>query len=183
VYRVQSLPGRVEIEEPPQRLGHVRKERLRKAQLPDPVPHGPERPWGNVGTEIRRIGHVQRIMPQDVESELTNRLLVGQILHLLQQNDAEHGVQLLGRAPLDVIEVGEQLLHRQPVEDLLPEQMRPRGFQEGEPFRAEMLKGMEHVNLFVVFDVNHGGPSQSIGIVEEYTIGHVLAQEKKLQII
>jgi hypothetical protein len=37
---------------------------------------------------------------------------------------------------------------------------------------------MEHVELFVVFDVNHGGPSQCIGIAEEFTTGHVQTQEK-----
>jgi len=44
------------------------------------------------------------------------------------------------------------------MEDFFPKQMRPGGFQQGQALRAEMLKRMEHVELFVVFDVDHGNP-------------------------
>jgi len=36
------------------------------------------------------------MVPENVESERMNRLFVGQILHLLEKNDAEHSVELFG---------------------------------------------------------------------------------------
>jgi len=36
--------------------------------------------------------------------------------------------------------------------------MSPGRFQQCQAFRAEMLKRMEHVALFVGFDVEHGNP-------------------------
>ena len=39
----------------------------------------------------------------DVEGKLLNRLVVGHILHLLEQGDPEHGRELFGRAPFAFI--------------------------------------------------------------------------------
>jgi hypothetical protein len=156
VNRIQPLLGGGEVKEPFQRVGDIIKERLLQAQPPDDIPHDPEGAGGNIGAAVRRVGDVQRLMPNDVEGKLTNRLFVGQVLNMQQKDDAEHGVQLFGSTPFEIIVVGKQLLRRQLVEYLLPKQMRPGGFQKSEPFRAEILEGIEHVILFVVLDVNHG---------------------------
>lgn len=48
-----------------------------------------------------------------------------QVVHLLEQDDAEHGIQLLGRTTSGLAVEGTQLVHGEAVEDLLAKQVSP----------------------------------------------------------
>ena len=68
-------------------------------------------------------------MPFDAEGKLPNRLFVGEIFHLLQKHDAEHGVQLFGPASLEFVIQVKKLLSGKFVQNLFPKQVSPGGLQ------------------------------------------------------
>ena len=55
------------------------------------VPHGPNATGTDIGSGIIAICDVKREMPLDIETELFDRLLVGQIVHLLENHNPHHG--------------------------------------------------------------------------------------------
>jgi len=66
---------------------------------------------------LERPGRFARL-----DGKLMDRLLVGEIRHLPQKNDAEHGVEFFGLAAELLTVEGKQPLRRQLVKDVLPKQ-------------------------------------------------------------
>ena len=77
--------------------------------------------WGSADSQ----GDIQGVVPLLIEGQLLDRLGVGQVVHLLEQQDPQDGGQILG----GTAEVGPkargQLPHRQHREDFPAEQAGP----------------------------------------------------------
>ena len=72
-------------------------------------------------------------MPLLMEGQLVDRLGIGEVVHLLQHQDTQDGVQLFGGAAGIRPEPGGDLVHRQFRQDFLAEQPGPGVFQQLAP--------------------------------------------------
>ena len=92
-------------------------------------------------------------MPLDVEAELLNRLLVGAIMHLLENHQPHHGIELLGGPTIPVMIMSTKRLDGKFREDLVLKKTCPRAVQELASFGPQVGPCIEQVLLFVVFHV------------------------------
>jgi hypothetical protein len=60
------------------------------------VTHGPERFMTDVGGRIGDVGDIEGIVPLDIKTKLFDSLVVGEIMHLLENHQAHHGIEFLG---------------------------------------------------------------------------------------
>jgi hypothetical protein len=115
------------------------------------VPQGPQGLRADIHVSRLPLGEVQREVPLQVEGDPVDRLLVGEVVHLLEEGDPQHCVEVLGRRPLRLGEERPEFVDREFGEDLLPEQPRPRFLQPLPAMGAETGQRVEHVEGFVVF--------------------------------
>ena len=94
-------------------------------------------------------------MPLDIEGKLVNRFLIGEVLHLLKDHYAQHGIKLFGRATHGPMVVLEDLVHGKPRKDLIPEQFGPGGIHQFFALGTKKSKWIENVKGFVVFEMYH----------------------------
>ena len=97
-------------------------------------------------------------MPLEGKGQLPDRLLVGQIEHLLEDQDAQGGVHLLGGSSEDLVERGGQLLDGQLRQDLLAEEPGPGSIEEFASLGSHVGPFVEKVPGFAVPCVEHGIP-------------------------
>ena len=107
-------------------------------------------------------------MPLDIETELLNRLLIGTIMHLLEEHQPYHGIQFLGGPAIAVMIMGAQRLHREFGEDMLLKKPSPGIVQEITSLGSQMGPWIEDVELFVIFHVKHCFVSHFIDIAKIY---------------
>ncbi len=127
----------------------------------------PERPEG-LGAQILRLvrlaGNVQGIVPLEIERKLGDRLLVRQIVHLLEDQRPKGGIDLLGRTAETLRVAGGNLPNGQLGKDMLPEQTGPGSIQQFASFRPQVVPRVDQVGCFVIADMNHGGSTYLMNI-------------------
>ncbi len=64
-------------------------------------------------------------MPLDIETELFNGLFVCQIMHLLEDHQPDHGIELLGRAAIPIVVMFAESVHGKLREDFFLEKTGP----------------------------------------------------------
>jgi len=92
------------------------------------IQHPPHRPQclpADVFDGIGLPGKVEGEVPLEIESQLLDRLVVGGVKHLLEDERPQGGVDLLGGSPEVFVERGSQFVDGQFREDLPAEKSRP----------------------------------------------------------
>ena len=98
------------------------------------------------------------------KKELLYRLLIGAIMHLLEDHQPHHCIQFLGGAAMAVMIMPAQRLDGQFRENMILKKARPGAVQELSSLGSQMGPWIEDVELFVVFHVKHGTVSHFIDI-------------------
>lgn len=148
---IEPLAGGIHRKQLRQLLRGRREDHLREIVPREQVPQGPQGLRADVYVARLHLGEAQREVLLQVEGDLVDRLLVGEIVHLLEEGDPQHRVEILGRCPLRLGEERPEFVDRKFREDLLPEQPRPRFLQPLPAMGAETGQRVEHVEGFVVF--------------------------------
>ena len=94
-------------------------------------------------------------MPFDVERQLTHRFLIGLVELMLQEKDAEHGVQFFGGTTHARVKRMFDRVYRQFAIQKLAEQIRPPAFQHLFSFGTQKLKGIQEGQLYIGMDSQH----------------------------
>src|SRR4030043_1802325 len=158
MHRITALLARIHREDLGQLVGHTLKENSIKVLLGQKVSHRPKSLGTKVTLLIRFIGDPQGIMPLEIKRILMDRLLIGEVMHLLKDHHAQHGIKLFGRAAHRPMVVLEGLVHRKLRENLISEQFCPGGVHQSFALGTKKSKWIENVKSFVVFDMNHVTP-------------------------
>ena len=66
-------------------------------------------------------------MPLDIKGILVNRFLIGEVMHLLKDHHAQHGIKLFGRAAHEPVIFLKDLVHGKFRENLISKQFGPGG--------------------------------------------------------
>ena len=64
-------------------------------------------------------------MPLEIIGKLVYGVLIGQIVHLLEYHETDHGIEFLGRRPENRIVRGKYLLDRQRGKNMFPKYLCP----------------------------------------------------------
>src|SRR4030042_845855 len=158
MHRITALLARIHREDLGQLVGNALKQNTVQILLSQQVAHRPKGFGTKITLVIRFIGDTQGIMPPDIKSILVNRFHIGEIMHLLKDHHAQHGIKLFGRAAHKPMVVFENLVHRKLRENLISEQFCPGGVHQSFALGTKKSKWIENVKSFVVFDMNHVTP-------------------------
>src|SRR6266498_2914850 len=96
-------------------------------------------------------------MPLEIIGKLISSFLVGQVVHLLDDHEADHGVEFLSRRSENRIVIGKDLLDRQRCKNVLPKYLCPGLLNALFAFGSQKGEWVEHVVGFVILDVDHSG--------------------------
>ena len=161
VHRIESLQRGIDSAQFGKLFGGNLEHRLVEIILCQQAAHVPQGLFRNVGALVRIVADAEGMMPFEVEGELSDCLLVGQVAGLLSKHQTQHCVKFFRRGPvLFRVERGD-LLHGKLGKDLLAENRCPGLLQQLPASRTKMIQRVEHVERFVVFCANHDQLSAS----------------------
>ena len=100
----------------------------------------------------------------EIKGKLGDRLLVRQIVHLLENQTPQGGVQLFGRTAEPLRVAGGALPGWLAGKDMLPEQTGPGSVQQFASFGAQIVPGADQAGRFVIADMNHGSVTYLMNI-------------------
>jgi hypothetical protein len=103
----------------------------------------PEGLEGQVLGLVRFARNIQSVMPLDVEGKLVCHLLVRQIVHLLENQTPQCGVQLFGWTTASFGKIGGNLMDGQLPEDVFLENAGRRLGQKLLPYRSQIVPRIE----------------------------------------
>src|SRR5271169_255649 len=155
--RVESLLGDIDLEHLGKRRDDFFKDNLVEAPFDQDIAHVPESLGADISGGVRRACDVQGIMPLEIIGKLIYGFFVGQVVHLLEDHETQHGVKFLGRRSENRIVFSKYLLDWQRGKNMLPKYLCPGFFNALFAFRSQEGKGIEHVGGFVILDVDHSG--------------------------
>ena len=112
MHRIESLQRGSNSAQSGELRGGNLEQRLEQTMLCQQMAHGPQAPLRNIGTLIRIVINAEGMMPSELEGELLNGLLVGQVKGLLQEHQAQHCVKFFRRGSRLLRIVRSELLHR-----------------------------------------------------------------------
>ena len=123
-----NLPGRLD--------GDLMKQDRVQLLVGDLLAHAPQGLVTQILGGIALLGDIEGLVPLLMEGQLLDRLGIGEVVHLLQHQDTQDGVQLFRGAAQIRPEPGGDLVHRQFRQDFLAEQAGPGVFQKLAPLGA-----------------------------------------------
>ncbi len=109
--RVEPRFVRVRAHRPDQTIGQSTEQRLLQPPLGNLPSIIPQRPFAQVG--IRFLPNAQGVVPDDVQCEGFDDLLIRQIVKFLQDQSVQRNMQIFGRPTEAIVEMESHFLHRQ----------------------------------------------------------------------
>src|SRR6266545_4352812 len=123
--RVEALLGDIDSEH----LGKLRhdflEDNLVEVQFDQDIAHVPKGLGADISVGVVRAGDVQGVLPLKIIGKLVNGFLVGQVVHLLDDHEAEHGIEFLGRRSENRVVFAINLFYRQRGKNMLPKYLGP----------------------------------------------------------
>ena len=155
VHRVDALQRGIDCKHFSQTIAYGFEDCIVKSVLRHDGPHRPDTLLADIGLSVCVIGNIQGIMPLDIEGKLLDCLLVGEIMHVLENHSTHHGHQFVGRTAVGCTVMPGKQINRKHLADIGAKDPCPGVIQQLAALGIKMFEEVKHALCFVVFYLDH----------------------------
>ena len=155
VHRVEALQGGIDCKHLGKTIAYGFEDRIVESVLSHDGPHRPDTLLADIGLGVCVIGNIQGIMPLDIEGKLLDCLLVGEIMHMLENHGTHHGHQLVGRTTVGCAVMPGKQFNGKHLTHIIAKDPCPGVIQQLAALGTKMFEKVKHVLCFVVFYLDH----------------------------
>ena len=141
--RIEPLLGRIDTDRRDQLIGERSEKNFVQLQFENRAAVIPQSPLANI--RIGFMANIEGIVPSDVQRDRLARLLIGQVVQLLQNQRPQCHMQILAGATNTIAKVREQIAHWQVFEQILAKHTGPTSLQQTATLRPQIFPWIKQI--------------------------------------